>query len=132
LIGLVLAAVALIAWPDSSTRVAITVIALLALYLSALWLLTSESGWAVSLRARAAAYWDDATSDARARAETEHSTIMRLLVERIAWLRILGITVAVLVLVAWPSPGIGVFIVVIALTLLYLALVDAVLGRTAS
>jgi len=129
LTGLAVAAVALIAWPDPSTRVVATVLTLLALYLLTLWLLASESAWAVSLRARATAYWEGATAGAREKAQTERSPVMRLLVEHAAWLRIAGIAIAVLVLVAWPSPGVGVFVVVIVLTLLYLAVVDAMLGR---
>jgi hypothetical protein len=129
LTGLSVAAIALIAWPDPSTRVVATVLALLALYLLTLWLLASESAWAVSLRAHAAAFWEGATAGARERAQTERSPVMRLLVEHASWLRIAGIVVAVLVLVAWPSPGVGVFVAVVALTLLYLALIDAIMGR---
>jgi hypothetical protein len=119
--GFGIAAVLLLAWPEPTTRVYVTLLVLLAVYLLGVWLLTSDMPAASDTRARAGDLWSRyfVTSSSRTGAATAgwvgaHAGVLRLA----------GVGLALLVLLVLPEVTIGLFVAVIALLFVYLAGVD--------
>ena len=130
--GLGLAGLFLVTWPDLSTRLIVTVVVLVALYLLALTIATSDAGWAVSTRGRIADVWEryfrvDQTSPAETR-----PGVSGWITARAHWFRIIGILAGIVFLITWPSVTFGLVVIVFALELIYLAAIDFVGNRGTS
>jgi hypothetical protein len=132
LVGLVVGALLLIAWPDPTARVYVTVLGLLAVYLGAIWVASSDSESAQRVRQRGSELWQQ--HFAAPAVPSSEGTPSRLdwFVARAAWLRIIGIALAVILLLVWPSPTWGSVIALVALLLVYLAAIEFVADRRAS
>jgi hypothetical protein len=129
--GLALGGLFLIGWPDPSTRLIVTVLVLVALYLAALALAASDAGWAVSARSWAGQVWERyfRVPEAAADRAAQGRSPLHWVAARAPWFRGIGILLGVILLVAWPSPTFGTVVVVVALELLYLAAIDTVVNR---
>jgi hypothetical protein len=112
-------------WPDPTARVYVTTLALLGLYLGALFVLASDSPLATNARRQIERYVGPGDAAASARGGTAASWIAA----HAGWLRVAGLAAAILLLILWPSPGLGTIMMVIALGLIYLALLDFVENR---
>jgi hypothetical protein len=117
IVGFVIAAVALIVWPDPTTRTYLTVLGLLVIYLLLLFLLSSDSQVAVRARERWDGWW-------RAWSATPEEARSGWVAAHAGALRIAGITVAIGLLVFWPDLSLRFLVMVVALALIYLAGVD--------
>jgi hypothetical protein len=132
--GFGLAALFLIAWPDPSTRLVLTVMVVAALYLAALAVTASDAVWAVATRSWAGQLWERYFRVIEAPAADRPSggrSPLRWVAARAPWFRAIGIAVGVLLLVAWPSLTFGTVVVVVALELLYLAAIDVLISNAA-
>jgi hypothetical protein len=117
IIGFVVAAVALIVWPDPTTRTYLTVLGLLGVYLLMLFLVSSDSQIAVRVRERWDGWW-------RAWTATPEGVQSGWVPAHAGALRIGGIVAAIALLVFWPDPSLRFLVMVVALALIYLAGVD--------
>jgi hypothetical protein len=119
IVGFAVAALALVAWPDPSARVYVTILVLLAVYIAALAVMTSDAEWARSSRGRINQLW------ARYFATTEpaHSPGVWVSVHA-NLLMAAGVGLALLVLVLSPDLTMRRFVVVLALTFVYLAAIE--------
>jgi hypothetical protein len=115
--GYIAGVVALAVWPEPTTRVYITIFALLGLYLLALWVMASDSPGAASVR-RMLASSTGSLVGGKARSNT--SFVGR----NAAYLRGIGIVVAVLAVIFVPDLTLGTLAGIVALTLIYLSLVE--------
>jgi len=132
--GLGVAALFLIAWPDPSTRLIVTVLVFAALYLAALAVAASDAAWAVSARSWLAQLWERylRVPEAPAADRTMRGrSPLHWVAARASWFRGIGIALGVVLLVAWPSLTFGAVVVVVALELLYLAGIDMIVNRAA-
>ena len=129
--GFVVAALALIAWPDPTTRTYVTILLLSSLYFSALAVATSETGWATAARKQLGDLW---ARYFRARPPIEPSdvSLRGWIASHAGWLRAAGIAVAIPLLIAWPGLSLGAVVAVIAIGFLYLAGIDLVADRAGS
>jgi hypothetical protein len=126
-VGLVAAAVVLIAWPEPTTRVYATTLLLLAVYMLALYVAVSDAAVAVRARERMAA----ATSAGRQRSgrpadeQGNGSGAIRSWVRvHATLLRIAGVCALAALIVAWPELSVRFLVMVAALGLIYLAAID--------
>jgi hypothetical protein len=126
--GLIGGALLLIAWPNPSTRVYVTVLALIGIYLLALALIVSEAPWAETVRARVRELTSKYVEPGAAAGPSERSVSVWVAAHA-GWLRLAGIIVALAALVLWPSLTLATFIMVVALGLVYLAAIDWIAGR---
>jgi hypothetical protein len=132
--GLGLAALFLIAWPDPSTRLILTVMVVAALYLATLAVAASDAAWAVSARswlAQLGEHYLPVPEAPAADGATRGRSPLHWVAARAPWFRGIGIVLGVVLLVAWPSLTFGTVVVVIALELLYLAAIDMIVSRVA-
>lgn len=114
-IGLVVAALLLVVWPEPTSRVYITVFSLMAAYFALLWLLTSEAQWAQKARGQFNAW---------ARPQAQGSESPSWIARNLLWLRVAGVLLGVAALVFIPGLDIGAIVGVIAAVLIYLAAID--------
>jgi hypothetical protein len=125
-IGIVVGVIALIAWPEPTPRVQVTILAILGAYLLALWALTGESSWARSVReqggAMASSYFGAPEG-----------------VEDIGWvgahagmLRLIGVALALVGLILIPSLTFGTLVSIALLLLAWIAAVEWLSGRAES
>ena len=121
--GFVVAALALIAWPDPTTRTYVTILLLSSLYFTALAVATSGTGWATSARKQLGDLWARYFR-AQQPVEPGDRSIRGWIATYAGWLRAAGIVVAVALLMAWPSLSFGGFVAAIAIAFLYLAGID--------
>ena len=119
--GLAAGAILLLVWPDPSTRVQITILALTAIYLGAIWLIASDSETAANARERAGGLWSQHVGTPAGGG---------WVADHVGFLRIAGIVVAVALMVFLPSLTFGNVVAVVAITLAYLAGVDLLAGRS--
>jgi len=124
--GLVGGALLLVVWPELDTRFVVTVFALVAVYLLALALITSDAGWAVTARARL-----DELSDKHLAAATgvQGGGFAGWVATHASSLRIAVIVLAVAFLVFWPTVKLSTVVVIVALALLLLAGIDTLVNR---
>jgi hypothetical protein len=117
LAGFATAAVILIAWPSPGWRTYVVALGLLAAYLGALWLLTSDSSTAVNIRRR------ERPGAPRA------GGIAGWIAAHATWLRAAGLVAAVVVIVAVPAVTWRTAAFVLVCALGYLALVEWAASR---
>jgi hypothetical protein len=129
LAGLVIGALLLIAWPDPTARVYVTILGLLAVYLGAIWMASSDSESAQRARQRGSELWQQHFAAPVMPATGEKPTRVDWIVARAAWFRMTGILVVVALLLVWPSPTWGSVIMLIALLLVYLAALEFISER---
>jgi hypothetical protein len=126
--GLISGALLLVAWPDPSARVYVSVLALLALYLGVVWAISSDSDRAQDVRKRAGDAWQRYFVSRPVAAEGA-GRFSIWIIARAMWLRVVGIVVAVVLLLIWPSLTVGSIVAVVALLLAYLAGIDFIVSR---
>jgi hypothetical protein len=129
LAGLVIGALLLIAWPDPTARVYVTILGLLAVYLGAIWMASSDSESAQRARQRGSELWQQHFAAPVMPATGDKPTRLDWIVARAAWFRMTGILVVVALLLVWPSPTWGSVIMLIALLLVYLAALEFISQR---
>ena len=129
--GLGLGGLLLITWPDPSSRMIVTVFALLALYLAVLTIVTSDAAWAVWMRSRGGELWERyfRVDEETVAGPPGKRTLPGWVAARAAWFRVIGIVVGAALLIVLPSLTFGTFILVVALELLYLAAIDMIVNR---
>jgi hypothetical protein len=130
--GLGLAGLFLVTWPDLSTRLIVTVVVLVALYLLALTITTSDADWAVSARGRIADVWKRYFRVDRTSPAESQPGVSGWITARAHWFRVIGILAGIVFLIAWPSVTFGLVVIVFALELIYLAAIDFVGNRGTS
>jgi hypothetical protein len=119
LLGLGIAGVVLILWPDPGLRVVISVGVLLAIYLATLWMLASDSESAAGLRSRLG----DSLGASRD-LPVQQGGFVGWMATHTGILRLLGIVIAgLLVLFVWDL-SLGGFVLIAAALLLYLAVIE--------
>jgi hypothetical protein len=128
--GMVTAALLLIAWPDPTARVYLTILGLLALYLATIWLVTSDGASAVRARDRASNIWRERFVEQQGPAPAGEPGWKTWLIARAPWLRLIGIALVAVLLLIWPAPTLGSLIALIALLLVYLAAIEFLTDRT--
>jgi len=129
-IGLGVAAVLLLVWPEATPRGVVAILALVGLYLSLLTVLTSDADWAAGLRRRSRDLWPRRVAPAAAPV-TETSTprmVLEWIGTRCVVFRWLGVLLAGLSLLLWPELSIDVAARVLAVLLLYLAGIEILLA----
>jgi hypothetical protein len=126
IIGFAAAALALVAWPDPTARVYVTILALLGAYMVGLAVMTSDAEWAVTARTRIRESWSRyfASPQATHSAGSWISAHANLLM-------VAGGGVALLVLLLSPDLTMRRFVVVLALTFVYLAGIEWMSRRRA-
>lgn len=124
--GLVGGALLLVIWPDVTTRFALTVFGIVAVYLLGLALVTSEADWAVNARAKL-----DEMSDKHLAASTgvKGGGFAGFVATHASTLRIAVIGLSVAFLLLWPTVKLSTFVVIVALALLLLAGIDTLVNR---
>jgi len=129
--GLGLGGLLLITWPDPSSRMIVTVFVLLALYLAALAIVTSDAAWAVWMRSRGGELWERffRVDEATVASPPGKRTLPGWVAARAAWFRVIGIAIGIIFLAAWPSVTFGLVVVIVALEFLYLAAIDMIVNR---
>jgi hypothetical protein len=128
--GLITAALLLVAWPDPSARVYLTVLGLLALYLFVIWAISSDSDRAQDVRQRAGEAWQRYFVSKPVAAD-DAGRISGWIISHAMWLRTIGVVLAIVLLLAWPSLTVGSIVAVLALLLAYLAGIDFIASRNA-
>jgi hypothetical protein len=127
LVGLGLGALFILVWPDPSTRLTVTVLVIIGLYLVAVTALTSEAEWAKRVREKANELLGAAKQPVESGVPRSGTGMW---VERHSGLlRLIGLVAAIILLAAWPNFTFGTFFVVSALTLMYLAAIDWLSNR---
>jgi hypothetical protein len=120
LVGLIVAGVILIGWPEPGLRTVIGVGVLLALYLGVIWLLASDSGWATRAR-EGLAETLGSPQDAPAERRTG---FVGWVGTHAGLLRLVGVLVgAALVLFVWDV-SLGGLVLIAAAVLIYLAVIE--------
>jgi hypothetical protein len=115
IIGFVVAAVALIVWPDPTARVYATVLGLLAVYLLLLFVVASDSRMAVRARDTLDRWWTSSSADGAGGGWIpSHAGV----------LRVAGVLAALGLLLFWPDVSLRFLVMVIALAFIYLAGID--------
>lgn len=112
----------LLAWPDPTERVQISLLVLLAVYLAVLWIFTDSSPWAVALHDKAETFrtqYFAAPSSADA----------NWVAHRANWLRFVGIIAAVGAIVFVPTFNMVTFISIVLMFLAWIAAVEWLAGR---
>ena len=127
--GLGIAAVLLVAWPDPTTRVYVTMLGFLVAYLLLITVATSDAEWAAGTRVRVGAFWDRYLRVQAAPAGMANGSVQGWIAVRAGWFRGLGIVAAGAALLFWPSLSFGAVIGVIAATLIYLAVLEGITNR---
>jgi hypothetical protein len=128
LVGLGLGALFILVWPDPSTRLTVTVLVIVGLYLVAVTALTSAAEWARRVREKANELLGAPKEPVEAGVPRSGTAMW---VERHSGLlRLIGLVAAIILLAAWPNFTFGTFFVVSALTLMYLAAIDWLSNRT--
>jgi hypothetical protein len=127
--GLVTGALLLVAWPDPSTRVYVTVLLLLAAYLGGVWAVSSDSERAQHVRKAVSDGWQRYFAG-RPEAGEGAGGISGWIVAHAMWLRAIGVLLAVVLLLLWPSVTARSIVAVIALLLAYLAAIDFIGSRS--
>ncbi len=132
--GLGIGALLLIAWPDPSTRFAITVLVLTATYLALLTAASSDAQWAISARSRAADLWGRFM---RVPAGVDEGRpagprLVGWVARHAPGFRVFGVVLGVTLLIVLPSLTFGTFVLVVSLELLYLAAIDMIVNRASS
>ena len=124
--GLVVGALLFIVWPDPEPRFALTLFALLALYLLLLWVIVSDAGWAVKTRERAGEFRDRYF---RAQPPGEVGGADNWVARRAPMIRLALIIIGVVLLLLWPDVRFRTVAVVVVMELLLFAGIDALAGR---
>ena len=129
--GLGLGGLLLITWPDPSSRMIVTVFALLALYLAVLTIVTSDAAWAVWMRSRGGELWERyfRVDEETVAGPPGKRTLPGWVAARASWFRVIGIATGIIFLAAWPSVTFGLVVVIVALEFLYLAAIDMIVNR---
>ena len=120
--GLAIGALVLLGWPDPSTRVYVTLFAIIAAYLVAIWIATSNSDTATNARDRVASGWTNAFSDRAG--ESRYGGVRGWIFRYGGILRLIGLLIALALLLFWPGLSIAGAAVIIGLALLYFAAVE--------
>lgn len=115
-------------WQDPSTRVYVSILALLVVYLLLIAIATSDAAWADGARARVGAFWDRYLR-VQAPAGQADGSVGGWIAARAGWFRGVGILAAAVALLFWLSLSFAVVIAVIAATLVYLAMLEAITNR---
>ena len=122
IIGLVGGAIVLLAWPDPTTRVQVTILTITAIYLAFVWAIASDTSPAATVRANVSAIW---SRNAGVDAPENTGWFAR----NAGTLRVVGIAVAAACIVLVPSLTFGSIVAIVALALIYLAAVDFLANR---
>ena len=128
--GLAGASLALLAGPNFSSRFRIEILMLLAVFLLAVEVVTSDAAWARSTRSRLGdALAPHAPPGAEHREAGKRESFSGWVAAQRTLLRVFGIIVGVAIVLVWPSLTQRLIITVIALELLYLAAIEVVAGH---
>ncbi len=131
--GLALGGLFLIGWPDPSTRLTVTVLIVVALYLALIAIVSSEAAWAGAIRSPVADFWNRyfrADDQAVVRGDEGRRSLVGWIAVRAPWLRLVGIAIGVVFLIVLPDVSLGTIVMVLALEMLFFAAVDFVVNRT--
>ena len=127
--GLGVTGALLVAWPDPSSRVYVTMLGLLGVYLLGITVATSGAQWAAGTRARFGSLWDRYLRVEAAPEGVADGSLQGWIAVRAGWFRGLGVLAAGAALLFWPSLSFGAVIGTIAATLIYLAVLEAITNR---
>jgi hypothetical protein len=122
--GLVVAALVLIVWPEPTTRVYITTLALTAAYFGMLYFATSDSSAAVRTRGRVREFVDPVAGAAAPETDGARGWIA----SNAGLLRVAGAAAAVGLVLFWPALNLRFVVMVLALALIYLAAIELFSG----
>ncbi len=122
----VVAAAALLVWPEPSRRVIIEVGVLLGAYLALIQLLVSEASWASSSRAWFAERMQ--VDHTLSPGEVEQMSVTIWIAERVAWFRWGGAAVIVFLIALLPSYGRDAIVTLTVLALLYFGAIELIVG----
>lgn len=126
--GLIAGGVFLVAWPEPSTRLTITVLAIVALYLALVSVASSDAGWATWARSRFGDFWDRYFR-APVAAPAADGSRLGWLAARAAYLRAVGLLVGAVLLIALPNVPWSTVLVVLAIEMLYFAAIDFLINH---
>ena len=132
--GLALGGLFLIGWPDPSTRLTVTVLIVVALYLTLIAIVSSQAAWAGAIRSPAADFWNRyfrVDDRAVARGDEGRRSLLGWIATRAPRLRLIGLTIGAVILIVLPDVSLGTVVIVLAMEMLFFAAVDFVAGRAA-
>lgn len=130
--GLALGGLFLIGWPDPSTRLTVTGLIVVALYLTLIAIVSSEAAWAGAIRSPVVDFWNryfHVDDRAVARAEGGRRSLLEWLAVRAPRIRLIGLVIGVVFLIVLPDVTLGTVVIVLALEMLLFAAVDFLTTR---
>ena len=122
----------LIGWPDPSTRLTVTGLIVVVLYLTLIAIVSSEAAWAGAIRSPVVDFWNryfHVDDRAVARAEGGRRSLLEWLAVRAPRIRLNGLVIGVVFLIVLPDVTLGTVVIVLALEMLLFAAVDFLTTR---